>query len=852
MSQNEVRDWVKSTPRFRKAYRDLLLRSVSEQFVNLSHESNLAFDLGYLVNCASVLSGSLRGEDQDLAYRIAQYSVTQGELAFKVAGTSIFSALSNQLSIRLAEARNLVPANIEDGSPLMVRMNRARDRVRSLIVTARGESFSGNMFQTHLWEQASVHDAISVSAPTSVGKSYALAQIVVEHLRQPGRPIVLYIVPTRSLMQQVATDLREMVNSSDVRATISSLPVLDPVSHDGPTVFVLTQERATNLLNDRPKDWVPSLLVVDEAQKIGDGDRGIILESILLRVSWHSRKVKSIFASPLVLNPEVLLKEVEPERCTAIVDESVVVNQNLLWVTQDSRDAREWSLELLVSGEPVRLGSIRLAHAATQSTKRMPLIAAELGAGESGNLLYVNGAADAEKTALILSDALPTYTLSAEQRDSLDSLMALVKSAVHPKYSLVTVLNKGVGFHYGNMPLVVRTAIEKLFDNGSIRYLVCTSTLIEGVNLSCRNVFVRGPQKGRNTPMAADDFWNLAGRAGRWGKEFQGNVVCIDAKRADVWKVAPPTHRLRHTIRRQTQAWASDEATVLSSLERRQPSSYDGLISFLFCTMASGRSLSGLASLEGISSDTLASAGRFISEILTESSWMVEVVQRNPSVGVFGLLQLYDDFLVRGTDAPSSARLLPPDPASDRAVKDFADIFALFGKFFRPKHIVRGREWPLAILVVNWMNGYGLPRIIDKRVAFRNRSSEVVDVGRVIRETLSDIEQVARFEAPKMFSAYCDVLRAFYDAAGHTALALRIPDLSLRMELGVSDLTQQSLIGIGLSRTSAILLSEFIYSADFSTSECIQWMRDCDLDSFPLPIAVREEIRNLLRNLRSA
>ena len=36
-----------------------------------------------------------------------------------------------------------------------------------------------------------------------------------------------------------------------------------------------------------------------------------------------------------------------------------------------------------------------------------------------------------------------------------------------------------------------------------------------------------GPKKGRGKAMKGQDFWNLAGRAGRWGTDFFGNVVCI-------------------------------------------------------------------------------------------------------------------------------------------------------------------------------------------------------------------------------------------------------------------------------------------------------------------------------------
>lgn len=59
---------------------------------------------------------------------------------------------------------------------------------------------------------------------------------------------------------------------------------------------------------------------------------------------------------------------------------------------------------------------------------------------------------------------------------------------------------------------------------------------MEGVNLPAKSIFLRGPQRGRNKPLSEVDFWNLAGRAGRQGKEFQGNIICIDSNNENVWK----------------------------------------------------------------------------------------------------------------------------------------------------------------------------------------------------------------------------------------------------------------------------------------------------------------------------
>ena len=133
--------------------------------------------------------------------------------------------------------------------------------------------------------------------------------------------------------------------------------------------------------------------------------------------------------------------------------------------------------------------------------------------------------------------------------NEIDELIKLTKEQIHSKYYLAETLRWGVAFHYGNMPDIIRSEIERLFSSGKISFLVCTSTLIEGVNTSCKNIFARNPKRGRGNPMTTDDFWNLAGRTGRWGKEFQGNIFCIDP---DGWENDAPKTRTEFQISRST------------------------------------------------------------------------------------------------------------------------------------------------------------------------------------------------------------------------------------------------------------------------------------------------------------
>lgn len=56
------------------------------------------------------------------------------------------------------------------------------------------------------------------------------------------------------------------------------------------------------------------------------------------------------------------------------------------------------------------------------------------------------------------------------------------------------------------MPLLIRTEIERLFSEGFIRYLICTSTLLEGVNLPAKSIIIRNPRRGKGNPLNANDF----------------------------------------------------------------------------------------------------------------------------------------------------------------------------------------------------------------------------------------------------------------------------------------------------------------------------------------------------------
>jgi len=114
-----------------------------------------------------------------------------------------------------------------------------------------------------------------------------------------------------------------------------------------------------------------------------------------------------------------------------------------------------------------------------------------------------------------------------------------------PEDPLTNALRRGVALHYGPLPDPVRRAIEKDFRDGKIQILVSTNTLGQGVNLPIKTAVIyslerswyevgaRNTQVRRTSKLKKRDFWNICGRAGRAGKETEGQIVFVVSSASD-------------------------------------------------------------------------------------------------------------------------------------------------------------------------------------------------------------------------------------------------------------------------------------------------------------------------------
>ena len=838
-----IADKVYNLESFKRQYDALLVLSICDTVPQLVWEQDkqsllAQIDWNNMISIASILCYSSNSQHLDAALRIAQTCLIQETCTEnqKNASAFILDTLTNKPSIEMAVKKHYLNDDYASNYPLTLKLQQYQSDFEHTIFI-KDQKITLNRFQKEVYEAHKNNETISISAPTSAGKSYILCAILLEELLGGNRNIV-YVVPTRALISQVEADLRKLIKSYQLESqvNITTVPPQEGLEQNKSNVFVFTQERLHWFLIGNNSAQI-HLLIIDEAHKIEDGNRGILLQQKLEEVVQRNPSVKVYFSSPYTSNPEILLDNVlNNGRKDKVNTQFVSVNQNLIYVSQVSRKPKEWQLQICTIDKTIPIGKLVLSDRPTSELKKIVYIT-ECFSDESGSLIYSNGPAEAEDIALLLFDLLSTQIIHTD----VNELIKLTKKTVHNDYRLSKVLQKGIAFHYGNMPLLIRQEIEKLFSEGKIKYLVCTSTLLEGVNLPAKSITIRKPTRGKNKPLNQNDFWNLAGRAGRWGKEFSGNIVCIEPTN---WDIQPEPNKSKQAIKRAINIIEEQGDDLLSFIRNEAPRSEANKrqdLEFAF----------GYFYIKYILNNETALSNPFYNGLLQELTNVTHkiqlpdyIIKRNPGISPLAQQALFDYF---GTKINQIEELIPVYPSDTNAFDEYTKLVERIGKTISdyPPALNTSRS----ILLINWMSGKPLSYLIRKSYeSYQNnpKYKHIKTLPIVIREVMDNVENFVRFRFAKDSSCYIDILRYFLELHYRQDLLTNIPQLSLWLEFGVSQKTHLSLLALGLSRNTVIELTSYISRTEMSKEESLNWLREQNLEQLELSPIIIEEIRNVL------
>jgi len=310
--------------------------------------------------------------------------------------------------------------------------------------------------------------SVILSAPTSFGKTLLIEEVVA---RRKYKNIVI-IEPTLALIDELRNKLKKYEDHYKIVFSKGQTPSEN-------NVFLLTQERLVDFEN------LPSIdfFVIDEFYKLTleEDDRTDTLNHafyLLLKMT----KNFYLLGPPIRTVPIAFLNAFS---CELRVNNFETVNVSI-------KSAGKRSAENL----------FKLLSGLSEQT-----------------LIYSKGPGSCETTAnkfLEKTNQQPSFSNNTH-------VIEWIAEYIHEEWSLSNLLKHGIAFHHGSLPRHISRYIVDAFNKGDIKYLFCTSTLIEGVNTSAKNVVVYDGKKGPRD-LTKFDLRNIAGRAGRMNQYLSGNV----------------------------------------------------------------------------------------------------------------------------------------------------------------------------------------------------------------------------------------------------------------------------------------------------------------------------------------
>lgn len=818
---------------------DLLQNHLKRSLLGQGVELASADWINRLARSAAILAASQDTEKKLLAYRIATAlaeSAGNDLTGLKYILLVVLSRLGNFPAAAFAQGRLDI---VDERLPIQL-FGESEFRKLGNQVAIRGEQIVLTDFQLGLWKAFDNFQNVSVSAPTSAGKSFAIQQYVRRAILDGAVPRCVFIVPSRALITQVTDDVASWLSEASSEVEIISIPLSPEVQVPNRAVFVMTQERLQLTLFNH-KDLSFEIAVIDEAQGLGDGPRGILLTNVIDELRTRSSEIKLLFAGPNISNPEDVGKVfgIEPE---SVSTRDQTVSQNIIFADINERSAKTIDLSCLTEKGRVTLGTVDAPL--DLRTERERLVFVPLVLGHDGqSLIYVLGPAQCEDIAFGLSDVL-----QSEPTEYLSELSSFVADAVHPKYQLVNSVKSGVGFHYGRVPSLVRKEIEEAYTQGHLKYLVTTSTLLQGVNLPARNLFMLRPHKGDEVPISSIDFWNLAGRAGRLGKEFEGNVFLIDYSS---WETKPLDGEKEAKVSSSFDVHLMDRRAELleyisdpeATPDRDKTDEFENTFVKLYYEYKRGR-LNERLSQAQVPDQVAQEIFSAIASVDDRITLPEEIFQACPTVSPYRQQALFERIL-KSIKRKGPSYVIPEHPLASGA---WPSLMAMFKRcqdevLRYPKSDKTYRF--ITYLALRWMKGDPLPRIIDDTIRFKSEAGASPNIPSVIRQTLIDIEHRLRFEYVRLTTCYNSVLKHALEATDNSESIASVPAIPVYLEVGACTSTMMSFMELGISRYTAAKLHLRPARSDLDAQGARAWLKRQDVDAIDIPRASVSEIRRL-------
>ena len=433
-------------------------------------------------------------------------------------------------------------------------------------------SFELDPFQKHAIAAISRDENVLITAKTGSGKTLVGEYQIAHSLAKGSR--VFYTTPIKSLSNQKFHDLNVLYPGrvGILTGDLKFRPNAD--------IVVMTTEILRNLLNKSGTATENvgltagmsleglDAVIFDEIHYINNKDRGKVWEETLILLP---RDVNIVGLSATIAKPEELASWIGTLKqkpihlisttyrivpLTHYVFDSTMKLLPILdannrfqdstykkWLVSrekilDDHDAHKKAVKGREEGQVIGVDSGKVKvktfthqlNAAIQKLYTDDLLPA---------LFFIFSRKDCEKYASLVESSLVDTSDAAAIGHIFDFHLSRYKAGLlnSPQYHMLrSLLVRGIAFHHSGLQPILKEIVEILFGKGLVKVMFCTETFAVGINMPTKTVVFLDYKKysdaGQRRMLATDEYIQMAGRAGRRGKDTLGTVIYLP--RSDV------------------------------------------------------------------------------------------------------------------------------------------------------------------------------------------------------------------------------------------------------------------------------------------------------------------------------
>ena len=390
----------------------------------------------------------------------------------------------------------------------------------------------------------------TIQMPTSAGKTKATELIIRSTFLADRTNLVVIVAPFRALCHDIQDDLQKAFFGEYIE--IGELSDVNQVDYDlddskeQKKILVLTPEKLLYILRQTPElSQKIGLIIYDEGHQFDSPSRGtnyeLLLASLKLMLPDYCQ---TILISAVMGNITDIDNWLNGDNSAVINGKNIAstyrtiaftswleIKGKIQFINQENPDKKEYFVPRILEAQQLnKIGRERNDRFFPQKNDSNS-ISLYLGKKlvEKGSVAIFCGKRRSVKNICDKVNEL------LERQYNFDNIIHCSNlSEINKIYNLykdnlgecsyTSAVKIGILSHHRTIPQGIRLSVEYSMKESLSKFVICTSTLAQGVNMPLRYLIINSTQQGADS-ISVRDFQNLIGRAGRAGMYTEGSII---------------------------------------------------------------------------------------------------------------------------------------------------------------------------------------------------------------------------------------------------------------------------------------------------------------------------------------